>query len=114
MAAAPPPMELVDDIHFLRQDNANLLKEVMSLRQQSTLLRDRSDELERKLRGCVDSGAQQVCQCVPLLLFHVIKHSKMQRHPRVRRGTRETSVSPLTDSIAGPETHRDSDAAAQD
>lgn len=69
-------MDLAHDIHFLRQDNANLLKEVMSLRQQSTLLRNRSDELERKLRDCLADGArqqtEQACQYVSLPPFCVI------------------------------------------
>jgi chaperonin cofactor prefoldin len=62
MAVASPRMELVNDIRFLRQDNEFLLKEVMSLREQSTLLRDRSDELERKLRECLADGARRQTQ----------------------------------------------------
>ncbi|KAF8589677.1 hypothetical protein K439DRAFT_1612481 [Ramaria rubella] len=54
-AAAPSRME-INDLEFLRQDNTNLLKEVNSLRSQSTLLRNRSDELERKLRDFLAGG----------------------------------------------------------
>ncbi|KAF8528175.1 hypothetical protein BU17DRAFT_61472 [Hysterangium stoloniferum] len=43
-------MEVLNDVQFLRRDNANLLQEVKSLRSQSALLRSRSDELEKKLR----------------------------------------------------------------
>ncbi|GJJ11868.1 hypothetical protein Clacol_006106 [Clathrus columnatus] len=44
-------MDLLTDLEFLRQDNTTLLKEVQTLRQQSDLLRERSEELERRLRG---------------------------------------------------------------
>ncbi|KAF8507998.1 hypothetical protein JB92DRAFT_3145184 [Gautieria morchelliformis] len=96
MAAAPPPMELVNDIHFLRQDNANLLKEVMSLRQQSTLLRDRSGELERKLRDCLASGAAPQT--------HLATYKTTQRHSTVLDLTAARSYPPKL-KLDIPDTH---------
>lgn len=43
-------MDVLDDLEFLRQDNANLLKEIQSLRLHTTLLRERSQQLEQRLR----------------------------------------------------------------
>ena len=94
MTAVSPPMDVLNDIHFLRQDNANLLKEVMSLRQQSALLRNRSDDLERKLRSCVVSATtvrhtQQVCQSLPrtTLTWHngITLHHHAAPTPRAPR-----------------------------
>ncbi|KIJ24599.1 hypothetical protein M422DRAFT_274576 [Sphaerobolus stellatus SS14] len=47
-------MDVLSDLEFFRQDNANLLKEVQSLRSQAALLRERTQELERNLRERVD------------------------------------------------------------
>jgi hypothetical protein len=57
MAAGGSRMELVDDVQFLRDDRANLLSEVKSLRVQSDLLRERNNELERKLRDALATGS---------------------------------------------------------
>jgi len=43
-------MDVLSDIDFLRRDNANLLKEVQSLRLQSSLLRERNNGLERNIQ----------------------------------------------------------------
>lgn len=58
-------MDVLNNLDFLRQDNANLLKEIQSLRLHSTLLRERSQELERKLREA--SGEKDPKAVCPIL-----------------------------------------------
>lgn len=92
-------MDLLTDLEFLRQDNVNLFKEVQSLRQQSNLLRERSEELERRLReyNTISKPGEEkkrvVCFLIICLYHPQILMNTLKEHPRFQGKTSDFAIS---------------------